>query len=449
MALQAVLGTIIGIAVGIPLSNAVRPVGNAVNQFASQKWPNELLPPTVLNEARRRGLINTDKFRVEMLKQAISDENSDLLYKTNEQLVSGLDVIMLWRRKILDENQRNSSLVKLGFTEETIPLIVSATEQVPTANDVIRFAVREAYSPSIISEFGQYDGVEEVMQTASDDIAATGITEDAFKKYWAAHWDLPSANQGFEMLHRGLIDDSQLDLLLRAADIMPFWRDKLKGIAYNTYTRVDVRRMHKLGILTEDQVYQSYLEQGYDSEKAANLAYFTVEYNDGIAEAEETREEKKNAQIKEAAQGAVIKAYKDNVISKPEAVEHLNALKYTPEAVELLLDTADYEVQDEITQQRIDIAKDAFLKNVWDHVTVLAKLGELNLPGKQVSALIDSWEIEKQAKPAKLSKTELWSMYNGKIIDAAFVTAELKAMGYADKYIDLYFKANKAKVKTE
>lgn len=449
MSWSVVIGTVIGVTVGVPLANAIRPLGNGINQYASQMWPNELLPPQALIEAKRRDLINDNHLKLEMMKQGINEERTDLLFKTNEQLLSGMDIVQLWRRKIIDEDTRNSSLSKLGFSSENIELIIRATEQVPTADDVIRFAVREAYSPSVIAEFGQYEGAEEVIATAKDDIEATGITQDAFKKYWAAHWELPSILQGFEMLHRGVIDDGQLDLLQKAADVMPFWRDKLKAIAYNPYTRVDVRRMHKLGILTEDQVFQSYKDLGYDDEKALNLAYFTIEYNDGVAEAEETRQEKKEAQIKEAAQGAVIKAYKDNVIRKDEAVTHLQALKYTADSIQLLLDTADYEVQDAITQERIDIAHDAYLKNVWDHITVVAKLGELNLPGKQTAALIDKWEVEKQAKPAKLSKTELWSMYNSKIISADFVTSELKAMGYDDKYITLYFEANKKKVKTE
>ena len=51
------------------------------------------------------------------------------------------------------------------------------------------------------------------------------------------------------MLHRGVIDTAELDMLLRAQDVMPFWRDRLTAIAYRPLTRVDVRRMYKQGVL--------------------------------------------------------------------------------------------------------------------------------------------------------------------------------------------------------
>ncbi|GAH93918.1 unnamed protein product, partial [marine sediment metagenome] len=44
------------------------------------------------------------------------------------------------------------------------------------------------------------------------------------------HWSLPSPSQGFEMLHRGVIDEAELNMLLRALDIMPFWREKLTKV---------------------------------------------------------------------------------------------------------------------------------------------------------------------------------------------------------------------------
>ena len=79
---------------------------------------------------------------------------------------------------------------------------------------------------------------------------------------------LPSIGQGFEMLHRRVIEDADLDLLLRALDVMPFWREKLKDISYNPLTRVDVRRMHRIGVLEEEGVFNAYLDVGYNEENA-------------------------------------------------------------------------------------------------------------------------------------------------------------------------------------
>ncbi|GAH81991.1 unnamed protein product, partial [marine sediment metagenome] len=106
-----------------------------------------------------------------------------------------------------------------------------------------------------------------------------GISEYWAQKYWYAHWDTPSITQGFEMLHRGFIDRKELDDLFRTVEIPPFWRDKLTAIAFNPFTRVDVRRMHKAGVLTDDELVTAYMDVGYNADKAAKMTEFTILYN--------------------------------------------------------------------------------------------------------------------------------------------------------------------------
>ncbi|GAJ02949.1 unnamed protein product, partial [marine sediment metagenome] len=98
------------------------------------------------------------------------------------------------------------------------------------------------------------------------------------ERYWAAHWSLPSPQQGFEMLHRGVIGFDDLNMLLRALDVMPFWRDKLVEIAYRPLSRVDVRRMFKLGVLDVKGVRKAYTDIGYNPYNADLMTEFTIEY---------------------------------------------------------------------------------------------------------------------------------------------------------------------------
>ncbi|GAI14199.1 unnamed protein product, partial [marine sediment metagenome] len=86
--------------------------------------------------------------------------------------------------------------------------------------------MREVYTPEIAEAFGQFDGLDEVVERASADIKAIGLTKETFAKYWAAHWMLPSVGQGFEMVHRAVIppvstaeEPLGLDRLMTALDI--------------------------------------------------------------------------------------------------------------------------------------------------------------------------------------------------------------------------------------
>jgi len=139
--------------------------------------------------------------------------------------------------------------------------------------DLITMSVREVFSPDIAQKFGQFEDFPADFATYAKQ---QGVSDEWAKRYWAAHWVLPSITMAFDMLHRGVIDQATINQLLRAQDIMPFWRDKITAISYNPYTRVDVRRMHKAGVLSEDEVLTAYKDLGYDDVKALKMTDFTL-----------------------------------------------------------------------------------------------------------------------------------------------------------------------------
>lgn len=134
----------------------------------------------------------------------------------------------------------------LGIDDEHIELIKEMTWRFPMVQDVIRWVVKEVYNPDIYKEFRQD---EEYPEVAEADARAAGIKPEWLRKYWIAHWDLPSPGQGFDMLHRGVVNEDQLNRLLKALDVMPFWRDKLTEIAWNLPNRIELRMMARYGLV--------------------------------------------------------------------------------------------------------------------------------------------------------------------------------------------------------
>jgi len=436
----SILGTVIGVSVFGQFLSTIRPLNNWLNQTIAKAWPNELLPPANLINLRYRGHVDASVYFDEMAEQGINHDRAENLYRGSELLLNGYEIVALWRRGVIDEADRDTQLTELGFTTDRINLLTHATAQIPSALDVISFAVREVYSPDIVAAFGQMEGVEEVLDVAEDDITATGMTRETFKKYWAAHWQLPSMRQAYEMLHRDVVDADTVDQLMVALDIMPFWRDKLRAISYAPYTRVDVRRMHKLGVIDEAGLVRAYMDLGYDDDRAKGLAEFTVLYNQAPEATEQTEEDVEKKKEKEATRGAVMKAYQTNIITETETREHLAALEYKENAIELYLANAAFSVEEDVLDDRLKIVHEAFVRRIYDYTSTVAKLGELNLPGAQVETLMERWTIEKDAKTSRPSKAELFKMHAAKVITTEILKTELEGHGYTDKYINWYLK---------
>jgi len=137
-------------------------------------------------------------------------------------------------------------LKHLGLSDRQLELLKELSYKIPGVQDIIRYVVREAYSPEIYREFGQD---QEYPSVAEADAEKAGVRPDHLMKEWISHWDLPSVGQGYEMMHRGEITPQQLALLLKARDIMPFWRDKLTAVSWALPGRIEVRMMAQLGLV--------------------------------------------------------------------------------------------------------------------------------------------------------------------------------------------------------
>ena len=77
------------------------------------------------------------------------------------------------------------------------------------------------------------------------------------------------------MLFRGVISRETWGNYVRFNDFVPAQIDNLARISYSPFTRVDSRRMYRLGVLTDQELLQSYADVGYyaDTEESAAGSY--------------------------------------------------------------------------------------------------------------------------------------------------------------------------------
>lgn len=152
---------------------------------------------------------------------------------------------------------------------------------IPAPGDLVRFVVREALDPRLREE--QMAGFNQ--ESFFSAMAAFGFSQEWSEAYWRAHWDLPSPTQTAEMVHRLRPDRVPKELaftiedaekLFQQADIMPRYIKQLLAITYAPLTRVDIRRIYQLGIMSFDEMVERYKDIGYDPTSAKMLADFTA-----------------------------------------------------------------------------------------------------------------------------------------------------------------------------
>ena len=386
------------------------------------------LDPASAINALRRSRQFADLAINDLADQGVTQERIGALSHILQPILPALELERLRRKGGVSESEYQAEMEALGYTEPRIQQVKALFEQIPNVSDLIRIAVREGFSDDVAQQFS-YD--EAYPSTINPFLEAQGLSPEWGKRYWRSHWELPSLSQGFEMFQRlrpgrstVSFTDEDLDLLMRTADIAPYFRPRLKEIAYAPLTRVDVRRMFGQGVLTEEQVYEAYRDLGYNDANARFLTDFTVKF-ERQAERGLTRE-------------AVQSAYKRGLVAREAAIQSLGDLGYPADIADFYLDIIDYDVAGSQTDEKLSAIRTQYLAGVLDDSTVNDKLGPLNLPAERVQQLLELWAVQKAARVSLPSRSELDDWYRRDLIEADSYRKYLERDGYQDTEIDIY-----------
>ena len=337
------------------------------------------------------------------------------------------DLVAYHLRKDPSLSGLDTDLRKIGIHPDYMEVYRTLAHPIPPVGDIITMAVREAFTPAIATRFGQY---EDFPQPLEEWAGKKGLSKEWAERYWASHWSLPSAGQGFEMLHRGVITRPDLDMLLRALDIMPFWREKLTGIAFRRLSRVDIRRMYGVGVLTEKEVYEAYLELGYNERDAKRMSDFTVK-------------QILKTQSKFTSRDVIV-AYSKYMIDRVEARTLLLDVGVKSENIDFILSTAEYKRTWELTEDRIVAIRNLYKKKVYNADKTRSELLRLDMPAVRVDILMEQWYIDGKDKPQRYWTTsQVLGFVEDRLISRQRGEIELANIGYDQEHINVYMRAIK------
>jgi hypothetical protein len=348
--------------------------------------------------------------------------------KINVTLLDISTLLLLHFRNEISNEEYTEQLLKKGISPENISLLEKAFLFKPGAADIVTFGRRDIFSPETVEFFG-YD--KNIPKLPNGMLKAAGLSEDQFLLFWEAHWRDVESNLAGELLHRRQISEEEYDIILRSANYPPNIVDKMRNISYNPYTRVDVRRMYEAGIVSEEEVYNTYLDLGYDSEHAENLTNWTIS---------EYTQENKNL-----TKAEIIKGYKEDEFSEKDCQDLLKMLGYGDDEVNFYITMANIEKARVILQETIDSIYLNYVNGV-----IKREEAKLLLTKEELT----DYQIEKTLKKADkeiLSLIKIPSLENVKewyilgLIDQSTCKEKLKDLRYKDNDIELFIKGWTAK----
>ena len=404
------------------------PYAEYVRQGQWRFTPVKLPPEPVIIQGLFRGRYDDAQAEHWLTSLGYDAKLRDAWYVSQLRVFSSDEIRELYHRGVITMPQVHELLKAAGYGVQDQERLVQIFLRIPGAPDLIRMAVREAFTPEIAERFGQY---EDFPAAFAEWGGKQGLSAEWCQRYWASHWDLPSMTQGYEMLHRGVISEADLDMLMRAQDVMPFWRPKLKQICYTPFTRVDIRRMYHAGVLDEDQVYQAYRDIGYDDTRARSMVAFTKLYY-GPDDDEEVVEER------DFTKAEILDGYRKGILTADQTRLALGGMGYPAERVEFYISREDLKATQELKGEYLSRYKILYVEGIRSADEISADLAVLGLPEAEVNYHLGLWYLERIRRVQRPTRAELARFFKGGIITEEIWTAELQAMGYSDRYISWY-----------
>ena len=401
-------------------------------------------PPDIL-AAYRRQLFSQQQATGHLGKVGFKPGDVPLLLQLTRELLTPGDIVTAWLREDYTQEAMDKALAEHGYTFKDRAQIRKLAFFIPPIPDLVRFAVREAFSPEQVRAL---DLDQEFPPDFATWAKKQGVSNDWAHKYWQAHWELPSATQAFEMFHRTthtrldpsspvlgtvngkpyyrVISEATLNNLLKAQDYAPTWRPKMKEISYNPLTRVDIRRMYELGFLDKAGVAKAYHDDGYSPENVERITNFVE------ADVYDNYAGKVKVQL--------LTLFRRGIVSEAQLRAYLARAKVPPHFIDALV-KAEIELREaEQLDKRVKAVEQQYKRGQITHATMIVLLGALQLSGETIEHLVTLWANEKLAARNRISIKDLKKAHNQHIVSDDKLRDELRERNWQADDIEILVK---------
>jgi hypothetical protein len=332
--------------------------------------------------------------------------------------------LALLRRGDIDNDTFYFWMQRSQVQPEETDVMLKLRDVIPPIQDLIRFAVREAYGDH--SSDVQYPAMVSIAQKM-------GLTAEASEWYWYAHWDRIPVNLMFANYHRGLWDVTKLERMLKIVDIHPDDRQDIINVAYQPPNVRELGYGWDVGEYTEADIERYRRFGGLSPEDAKKAARSLVQYR---TEAE-----------RNSVRTELMYAYGMERIEEETLRDELTLLNTPAQAIDLWVTRAEL-YRERLKKPTLDTegriissseALTAFKLGIRDEAWTRAALADLDWTADRIDVAIEKAKIDiaaKQEEPVvtkyrNLTIAQIRSFYNLHLLTKEQMEVELVAIGYS------------------
>lgn len=240
-----------------------------------------------------------------------------------------------------------------------------------------------------------------------------------------AHMDLlykmqgrpPGPGQLQTAFNRGLIDRARFTKGIAESDVRTEWEDVEFGLRVRYPTVFVLRQLVSSGALTQAEGERILLLEGFEPDLAKKIS---TAWSAG-----------KTAKQKELTQGVIETLYEARYIDASQATDLLKKLGYNDTEITLLLELGDARRVKRFLDTAVGRIHTKYVSHILPRDLAVQELNALNISAQAVADLMAEWDLERDVNKPVLSPAQIaGAVYYG-IIPRALALTMLQSRGYS------------------
>ena len=278
--------------------------GTILSRSGNAETPVRLLGEAVYLDAYRLGHITEEQLYRYMAELGFSENQTKVAYRTAKTHLSAIEAstkrIAEVYETVLDnqdlDNPANldktdfvkheerycKAMYKLGYDRAEASKLFKTLRPIPTFSILLEWLAKEAFEPTVIEKFGLEDDYPQIF---NEIMIGLGVPENEAKKYWIAHWNVPSLGQIGRMFQRFRSDRTDRNDSVRLGagatwedlnmtledfeeacklwEIPPYWVKKIIAESYQPLTFTSLQQGYAYGLKPDAWFKGRLLDYGY------------------------------------------------------------------------------------------------------------------------------------------------------------------------------------------
>ncbi len=444
------------------LGAAIDPLVYKVSKASWGRFRGKLAREDILVQSYYMGYISYDELEKYMGQLGYDNEQISAYIGAYRRLLETQQALTAWARGLMGDDELTGYLKRVGYDEKDIPRLKGIAKTIPGVTDLIEMAVKEAFNPEAAKTLQLDDEFDTIWQQLEPWAKKVFLDQDTAKLFWRAHWRLPSPEEVITMYNmfyplimytklpdgsyygekynkyigdfkKIITDDELVDKYLKWEDISPIWRDRFKAMTYPPITRVDLRRIYALGLISDQELLARIMQLGYSFEDAKLLMQFYKQY--------------KMSEQRNLTKGEVERAYIDGLINQDQVKQYMQQLQYEDDEIEFYLKLWDYMRKNKQLETQLKALEKEYLEGYKTIQEVSDELNHLGLPGETIQQILGDFQAKKRASIKLPSKADIEHWFKLGLIKQSTAVNLLELLGYPESIAAMYLQVAK-KVKS-